>query len=48
MDADKKLFDICQTFADFRDQHTSGSGKKPTKEDAEFILHTSILLYSMI
>ena len=48
IDDGKKLFKICSQFADFRGQHTSGSGKVPTEEDARFILHTSILLYNMI
>ena len=48
VDTDKKLFDICRDFADYRGQHTSGSGNIPTKEDAEFILHTSILVYHSI
>ena len=48
VDSDKKLFEICLPFVNFRAQHTSGTGQKPSKEDAEFILHTSILLYNMI
>ena len=48
VDTDKKLFDICKNFADYRGQHTSGSGNVPTKEDAEFILHTSILVYHSV
>ncbi len=48
VDDEKKLFEICSRFANFRGQHTSGTGQNPTKEDAEFILHTSILLYHSI
>lgn len=48
VDTNRKLFEVCSRFANFRGQHTSGDGKIPTEEDVRFILHTSILLYDMI
>ena len=44
----KELIKICIRFPYHRGEHTGGLGVSATKEDAKFILHTSILLYNII
>lgn len=39
-----KLIDNVQNF---RGMHTAGTGKKPAKEDAEFVLHTTIFIWNL-
>lgn len=41
------LTDLSIEFIPIRGHHTSGTGKSPTKEEAEFVLHYSIFVFSV-
>lgn len=38
---------LAKTFVSVRGQHTSGQGRIPTKEEAEFVLHYTIFCWNM-
>lgn len=38
---------LLEKASDIRGQHKKGRGRKPTKEEAEFVLHTTILIWNM-
>ncbi len=48
IDNNSNLFEIVKEFQNYRNHHTSGTGKKPTKEDAEYILCFSIVFLKSI
>jgi hypothetical protein len=33
--------------SDIRGQHTQGKGRKPTRQEAEFVLHTTIYVWNL-
>lgn len=41
------LTDLLKNASDIRGQHTRGKGRKPTKEEAEFVLHTTIYIWNL-
>lgn len=41
------LTDLAEKFSDIRGQHTAGKGRIPTKDEAEFVLHYSIFIFSI-
>lgn len=41
------LSDLADNFSSIRGQHLSGSGRAPTREEAEFALHFSILVWNL-
>jgi len=46
--ADKALvLELLKDAIDYRGQHTSGTGKRPNKDEAEFVLHTTIYLWNL-
>lgn len=38
---------LIDNIAQFRGMHTAGSGKVPTKEEAEYVLHTTIYIWNL-
>lgn len=42
-----KLTDLLKNASDIRGQHTKGKGRKPAKEEAEFVLHTTIYIWNL-
>jgi len=47
VDPKSNLTDLLKNASDIRGQHTKGKGRKPTKEEAEFVLHTTIFIWNM-
>ena len=41
------LTSLLEKASDIRGQHTGGLGRKPTKEEAEFVLHTTIYIWNL-
>jgi len=41
------LTSLLKKASDIRGQHTAGKGRKPTKEEAEFVLHTIIYIWNL-
>jgi hypothetical protein len=41
------LLNLIDKVAQFRGMHTAGSGKEPTKNDSEYILHTTIYIWNL-
>jgi hypothetical protein len=41
------LLDLIDNVASFRGMHTAGKGKKPNKDEAEYILHTTIYIWNL-
>lgn len=41
------LTNLLKNASDIRGQHTKGKGRKPTKEEAEFVLHTTIYIWNL-
>ena len=41
------LSDLAESFSDIRGQHSTGKGRSPIKEEAEFVLHYTILLWNL-
>jgi len=41
------LTSLLKEASNIRGQHTAGKGRQPTKEEAEFVLHTTILIWNM-
>jgi hypothetical protein len=39
--------DIAETFSDIRGQHSSGTGRAPSKDEAEFVLHYTIFIWNI-
>ncbi len=45
---DKKIIlSLIDNIPQFRGMHTAGTGKSPSKEDAEFVLHTTIYVWNL-
>lgn len=42
-----RLTDLLEEASNIRGQHTGGQGRVPTKEEAEFVLHTTILIWNL-
>ncbi len=40
------LTNLAEKFSSIRGQHTAGTGRAPTKEEAEFVLHYSIFVWN--
>lgn len=47
VDPKNNLTDLLRNASDIRGQHTRGKGRKPTKEEAEFVLHTTIYIWNL-
>ncbi|MEN9338498.1 MAG: hypothetical protein RI945_223 [Candidatus Parcubacteria bacterium] len=43
-----KLTDLAKEFIPIRGHHTSGTGRKPTKEEAVFVLHYTIFVFQIL
>jgi len=41
------ITDLLEKASDIRGQHTGGKGRKPTKNEAEFVLHTVIYIWNL-
>lgn len=41
------LSDIAERFSDVRGQHSSGTGRSPSKEEAELVLHYTIFIWNL-
>ena len=41
------LTSLLKEVSDIRGQHTQGKGRVPTKEESEFVLHTTILIWNL-
>ncbi len=42
-----QITDLASKFLPIRGHHTSGTGREPTKEEAEFVLHYTIFVFSI-
>lgn len=47
VDPKSSLTSLLKNASDIRGQHTKGKGRKPTKEEAEFVLHTTIYIWNL-
>jgi hypothetical protein len=43
----KSLLDLISNIANYRGMHTAGTGKKPSRQEAEYILHTTIYFWNL-
>ena len=42
-----QLAELSRAFVPIRGHHTSGTGRSPTKEEAEFVLHYAIFIWNI-
>jgi hypothetical protein len=47
IDPKNLVTDLLKDFPNIRGQHTAGKGRKPTPDEAEFVLHTTIYLWNL-
>lgn len=47
VDPKNMITDLLVKVSDIRGQHTQGAGRVPTKEEAEFVLHTTIYVWNL-